>query len=76
MMQKPGKYLKPCQMGFHLSVLSENYPMNNTMAGLKWFSKTLYACDLDESSLSHGLGLRGRQTVTTTTLSHKGTLGT
>ena len=29
--KKPKKWLKPLQMGTHLSVLSENYPMDTKM---------------------------------------------
>ena len=39
-------------MGAHLLVLSESYPMNNNMTGLKWFSN--YICALYESSLGIG----------------------
>ena len=53
-MQKPEKWLKPWQMGTHLRVLNESYPMNTNMTGLRWFSKTLHPCTLDESSLSIG----------------------
>ena len=32
-------YLKTCQMGTHLRVLSESYPMNTNMKGFRWVSK-------------------------------------
>ena len=42
------KLLKPWQMGTHLRVLSESYPMNTNMTGFRWFSKSLHPCSLDE----------------------------
>ena len=39
MMQKPEKLLKPWQMGTHLRVLHESYPMHTNMTGFRWFSK-------------------------------------
>ena len=35
---KPGKWLKPWQMGIHLRVLGESFQMNTNMIGLRWFS--------------------------------------
>ena len=32
--KKPGKWLKPWQMGTHLRVLSESFPMSTNMTGL------------------------------------------
>ena len=37
--EKPGKLLKPWQMGTHLRVLGESFPMNTNMTGLRWFSE-------------------------------------
>ena len=37
--KKPGKWLKPWQMGTHPRVLSESYPMNTNMTGFQWFSE-------------------------------------
>ena len=37
--KKPEKWLKPWQMGAHLRVLSESYPMNTNMTRLRRFSK-------------------------------------
>ena len=51
MIQKPEKWLKPWQMGTHLRVLSESYPINTNMTGFRWFSKILPSWVLDESSL-------------------------
>ena len=48
------KLLKPWQMGTHLRVLSESYPMNTNMTGFRLFSKSLRFCALDDSSLSIG----------------------
>ena len=39
--KKPKKLLKPWQMGTHMRVLSESYPMNTNMTGFRWFSKIL-----------------------------------
>ena len=39
MMQKNWKWLKPWQMGTHLRVLSESYPINTNMTGFGWFSE-------------------------------------
>ena len=52
--KNPEKGLKPWQIGTHLRVLGESYPMNTNMTGFKWFSKSLCHCVLDESSLSMG----------------------
>ena len=41
-------------MGTHLRVLSESYPMNTNMTGLRCFSKSLRPCTLDKCSLSIG----------------------
>ena len=38
--------------GTHLTVLSESSPMNTNMTGLRWFSKKVCPCDLEENSLS------------------------
>ena len=35
----PAKWLKPWQMGTHLRVLSESYPMNTNITAFIWFSK-------------------------------------
>ena len=35
----PDKWLNPWHMGTHLKVLSESYPMNTSMTGLRWFSE-------------------------------------
>ena len=35
----PEKWLKPWHMGTHLRVLSESYPMNTNVTGIRWFSK-------------------------------------
>ena len=37
--KKHVKWLKPWQMGIHLRVVSESYPMNTNMTGFRWFSK-------------------------------------
>ena len=37
--ENPEKWPKPWQMGTHLRVLSENYPMNTNMTGFGWFSQ-------------------------------------
>ena len=52
--KKTWKWLKPWQMGTHLKVLSESFPMNTNMTCLDGFQKSLCSCDLDESSLSIG----------------------
>ena len=55
MMQKTFKILsKPCQMGTHLRVLLESFPMNTNVTGFRCFSKIFAPCGLDESSLSIG----------------------
>ena len=36
--ENPEKLLKPWHMGTHLKVLSESYPMNSNITGLRWFS--------------------------------------
>ena len=41
-------------MGTHLRTLSENYPMNTSMTGFRWFSKIFASSFWDESSLSIG----------------------
>ena len=33
------KCLKPWQMGTHVRVLGESFPMNTNMTGFRWFSK-------------------------------------
>ena len=35
--KKPWKWQKPWHMGMHLGVLSESFPMNTNMTGLRWF---------------------------------------
>ena len=52
--RKPGKWLKHWQMGTHLRVLSEIFPMNTNKIGFRWFQKHLHPCALEESSLSIG----------------------
>ena len=37
--KNPEKWLKPWQMGTYLRVLSDSFPMNTNMTGLRWFSK-------------------------------------
>ena len=37
--RKPEKSSNPWQMGTHLKVLSESYPMSTHMTGFRWFSK-------------------------------------
>ena len=37
--KNPEKLLKPWEMGTHLRVLSQNYPMNINMTGFRCFSK-------------------------------------
>ena len=37
--KNPGKLLKLGQMGTHLRVLSESFPMNTNMTGFGWFSR-------------------------------------
>ena len=39
MMQKGEKCPKPWQIGTHLRVLSEGYPMSTNMPGFRWYSK-------------------------------------
>ena len=36
--KKPWKWLKLWQMGTHLRVLNERYPMNTNTTGFRWFS--------------------------------------
>ena len=36
--KKAEKWLKPWQIGTHLTVLSESFPMNTNMTGLRWLS--------------------------------------
>ena len=40
--KKTEKWLKLWHMGTHLTVLSESYPMNTNMTGIKCFSKNLW----------------------------------
>ena len=37
--KKPEKWLKPWQMGTHLTVLNESYLMNTNMIWFRWFSE-------------------------------------
>ena len=37
--KKAEKWLKPWQMGTHLRVFNESFPMNTKMIGFRWFSK-------------------------------------
>ena len=37
--KQAGKWLKPWQIGTHLRVLSESFPMNTNMTGFRLFSK-------------------------------------
>ena len=37
--KKSEKWLKPWQMGTHLKVLGESFPMNTNMTGFRWSSK-------------------------------------
>ena len=53
--KKPEKLLKPWQMGTHLRVLSESFPMNTNMTGFQWFFKKTHPCALDESIPSIGM---------------------
>ena len=57
-MQNPEKLLKPRQMGIHVRILSESYPMNTNTTRFRWFSKIFRRCALDESSLSIGLRVK------------------
>ena len=55
--KNPEKRLKPWQMGTHLKVLSEGYPMNTNKTGFRCFSEYLWVFvlkKLDVSSLSIG----------------------
>ena len=40
--------------GTHVRVLSESYPINTNMTGLRWLSKNVRTFALDESGLSIG----------------------
>ena len=60
MMQKPKKWLKPCNMGTHLRVLSESFQMNTNMTVFRWFSKEIknifvLALGMKEASALEGL---------------------
>ena len=51
--KNPEKSLKPWQMGTHLRVLREGYPMNTNKSGFQWFSKIFaFFCCGGGSSLS------------------------
>ena len=39
MQKKSERCLKPWNMGTHLRILSESYPMNTNITGFKWFSR-------------------------------------
>ena len=52
--KKSQKLLDPWQIGTHLRVLSENYPMNTNMTGFRCFQRFWHPCGLDKSSLSIG----------------------
>ena len=52
MQKKPEKWLKRWHMVTHLRALSESYPMNTNTTGIRWFSKILCPCALDNSSLN------------------------
>ena len=54
MMQKTWIMTEPWNMGTHLRVLGESYPMKTNMTRLRWFQKCLCPCASDESSLSIG----------------------
>ena len=46
---------KPCQMGSHLKILCESYPLNTNMTGFRWFSKIFASlCFGRKCSLSIG----------------------
>ena len=48
--KKAEKWLKPWQMGTHVRVLAENFPMNDRVS--LFFKNLLRPCDLDKSNLS------------------------
>ena len=50
--KKPVKWPKPWQMGTHMKVLGESFPMNTNIMGFNGFRKYLRPCNLDERSLS------------------------
>ena len=53
--KKPEKSLKLWQMGSHLKVLSESFPMSTNMTGFRWFSKIFaFLCIGQMYSLSIG----------------------
>ena len=52
--QKPEKWLKPWQMGTHLRVLGESFPMNTNLTMSRWFS-TLFACILPQTKVASAL---------------------
>ena len=56
MMQKTLKMTETLVNGYSSeSILSESYPMNTNMTGLRWFSKILlYHCALEEWSFTIG----------------------
>ena len=58
------KLLRPWQMGTHMRVLIESYPMNTNMTGYRWFSKIFASLYLDESSLSIDRVKNGKQLFT------------
>ena len=54
-MKKAEKCPKPWQMGTHMKVLGESFPMNTNMTGFRCFSKLfVHLCALDKNSLSIG----------------------
>ena len=54
--QKAEKWLKPWQMGTHLIVLSESFPMNTNKTGLRWFSSFLAFLFIRRKLLPHQKG--------------------
>ena len=39
--KKPEKWPKPWQMGTHMKVLGESFPMNTNMTGFRWFFENI-----------------------------------
>ena len=52
--KNPEKLLKPWQMGTHLIVLRESFPMSTHMTWFGCFQNSLHPFALDESILSIG----------------------
>ena len=54
--KKPEKWVKLLQMGTHMKVLSESFPMNTNMTGFRCFSKIFASLCFGQKKPQHWKG--------------------